>query len=74
MTVTEFLTQCVELDPEDRASATELLQTPFIREAIAAGIIVEADPRLGAFTDALNQDTSQVEDLEMLAAIFQEER
>jgi serine/threonine protein kinase len=49
-----FLTRCLAVDPNERASAAELLQSLFIMDAIDAGVVNVGDPKLSALAKQLS--------------------
>lgn len=72
--LTDFLTHCIALNPDERSSAAELLQSDFIREGIAAGAIQEEDPRLTDLAAELNSQAAEKDgELQCLASVLNEE-
>jgi serine/threonine protein kinase len=70
-----FLTRCLAVDPNERASAAELLQTAFIKDAIAAGTFEVGDPKLEALAKQLSSThtAATTAKLECLAPIVLQE-
>ena len=72
----DFLSRCITPRGEDRSSAQELLQSPFLQRAAERGTIPQAEgqvPRLTALTQELNKQLPEQE-LNIISSIIAEER